>query len=74
MLKVNVLPAAKLTAEPSTKTWPMLNPVLGVTVKTELAPELTTTLPDGLMMPPEPAEAVIVKVVGGITVNVAAIV
>ena len=40
----------------------MLQPVVGLMLKLWLAPELTLTPPTGVIEPPEPAEAVMVKV------------
>ena len=62
MLKVKV-PLVKVAGDPSTR---MLaeKPALGVTVKVLLVPELTTTAPDGLILPLAPAEAVMVSVTG----------
>jgi len=48
------------TDDPSTITRSMLYPVLGVIVKDRLAFLLTVTVPVGEMVPPVPAEAVMV--------------
>ena len=61
------------TDVPSTVTFWTLYPHLGVIVKLRLPPELTLTFPNGEMVPPVPAEAVIVYVLV-VEVNVALIV
>ena len=52
----------KLAAAPSTVS-AALKPVFGVTVKVLLDPKLTTTAPDGLILPLAPADVVIVSVI-----------
>ena len=50
------------TLVPSTNTSATAKPELGVIANVWLLPLVTTTLPDGLMEPPDPALAVIVAV------------
>jgi hypothetical protein len=42
----------------------MLYPLFGVIVKARFVPRLTVTLPEGEIVPPLPADAVMVYVVG----------
>jgi hypothetical protein len=60
------------TLPPSTTTFPMVYPLLGVMVKVWLLPWITGMLPEGLMVPPEPddAEMVYVGRAAGFTVTV----
>ena len=60
LVNVNVVVAP--TGCPSTKTLAMWKPAFGVIVKAWLLPKLTLTSPFGLIEPPGPAEAVIMKV------------
>ena len=58
LLKVYELTAP--TDAPSTRTFAMVYPVFAVMVKVLFAPWLTETEPEGEMVPPVPAEAVMV--------------
>ena len=55
---------------PSTVTFEILCPLVGLMVKVRLSPSFTVIVPFGEMVPPLPADAVMVCVVTGATVTV----
>ena len=65
-------PAVSVTGEPSTRTWSIEYPESAVTVNVWLAPYTALTDPDGAMVPPVAALAVMTD--GGITAKFAVIV